>query len=296
MPESHLPVPREAADPVIQAMEDWLAPKGPRTIRAYLQALNRLLPALPHGDLHLRPVVARQLVNEWQTQYSPATVRIMLVVARAFWTRLQAEGLVDHNPWLGIATAPPKDTRASRILTPGEVGRLIRAAGRHRVQILLLYYTGARVAEVARLRWEDIHRWEDRTHTVTLYGKGGKTREVPLPSWVWDALEDRFPQHPPTGWIFPGVQPDRPVQTETIWKNVKTVTKRAKLGKNPSPHWFRHSYASHLLAKGVDVTLVQQLLGHARLDTTATYLHLTAAQVREAGLRLDPPDVLADPD
>jgi integrase/recombinase XerD len=296
MAESSLPQPvsEAAPDPLVRVIEDWLAPLPRATLRTYLQAVNRILPSLPAGRLDLRPIEARQCLEQWERQYAPATVEIMLVVARRLWARLQATGLCRENPWQGFRVTTPKDTRAERILTPREVGRLIRAAKRHRALILVLYYTGARVAEIAHLRWEDIHRHDDGGYTLTLYGKGGKTRQVPVPPLVVEALEARAPDHPRTGWVWPGRGGAGPITTEALWKNVKTVTKWAGIAKNPSPHWFRHSYASHLLEHGVGVVEVQHLLGHARLDTTAEYLHLSAHQVRAAGLRLDPPDLLED--
>lgn len=294
MSQSLVPIPSagDTGDRIVRVVEDWLASKGAKTVRTYLMAVNRILPALPHGDPRIRPIEARRLLEEWRRTHAISTVRVTLVVARKLWTQLQAEGIVQANPWLGMQVEAPKDTRAARILNPSEVGRLLRAAGRHLPQIMMLYYTGGRVAEIARLRWEDFHHRDGGAITVTLYGKGGKTRQVPLPPIVWDTLAARFPRRPSEGWLWPGQDGQGPVKTETVWKNVKTVTRWAGLDKSPSPHWFRHSYASHLLEHGVDVALVQQLLGHVRLDTTAQYLHIGAKAVRQAGLSLDLPDVL----
>lgn len=287
-----IPGPPDRAGQLVHIVEDWLAPKYPQTVRTYLQAVNRILPALSMGDPRIRPMEARQLLEDWKATYAVSTVRIMLVVAREMWTRFQAHGLVPANPWLGMTVPPSKDSTAERILEPSEVGRLFRAAGPHRLRLMALYYTGARVDELCRMQWQDFHPHDDGTVSLTLFGKGAKTREVPLPGFLWDTIRQDWPDHPPRGWVWTGKDGEHPLRPGTVWKAVKSVARRAQLDKSPSPHWFRHSYASHLLEHGVDVAVVQQLLGHARLDTTGRYLHVGPAIMRRAGIVLEAPDVL----
>jgi site-specific recombinase XerD len=282
--------PRPSSTDITTVITSWLARhavRSPETLETYRETWNRIQAALPpHTRFETLDLPgAVQCVRTWEASYAPATVALMVSVARQATQALMAAGLRSDNPWTEISPPKPKDTRAERILTPGEVRQLLEAAtGRDRALLEALYYLGARVSEAICLRWRDVHRYPGEKATVTLYGKGKKTREVPCPSWLLARLEAVCGPTDADHFLFPGNKPDTHLTRQEAWRVVKRAARRAGLRKSPSPHWFRHSHATHALAAGQPLPEVQADLGHARLDTTATYLHIGPAAARSSVL------------
>ena len=96
-------------------------------------------------------------------------------------------------------------------------------------------------------------------------------RELPDSSWRWKR---------PTGWLFPGRLPDSPIATNGVFRACQTAAEKAGITKPIHPHSLRHAFATHLLDDGVNLLVIQALLGHAHLKTTARYLHLSDSAVR----------------
>jgi site-specific recombinase XerD len=96
-------------------------------------------------------------------------------------------------------------------------------------------------------------------------------REVLVAWWRWKK---------PADWLFPGENPGRPVSRETIFRACKEAARRAGITKSAHPHSLRHAFATHLLDDGVSLIVIQALLGHANLKTTARYLHVSDAALR----------------
>ena len=177
---------------------------------------------------------------------------------------------------VGAAVKLPlrKDTLAERILTEADVHRLLALEPnrRNRVLLRLLYIAGLRVSEVAALKWRDLQPRTDGGQ-VTVFGKGDKTRVVLLPTAIW---RERLRFRQGAGLDAP-VLPSRrggghlhPTAIERIvWK----AAKRAGVEGKVSPHWLRHSHATHALERHAPIHLVQATLGHASVATTGRYLH-----------------------
>lgn len=171
----------------------------------------------------------------------------------------------------------PKDTLVERILSREEVDALIENERnpRNRLMLKMMYLTGIRVSELCGLRWRDVIP-NRNSGQITVYGKGGKTRRIRLPVELWQELMD-----------FKGeVRKDAPVFASAAGNclapsHVHRVVKRAAAtaglenAQSVSPHWLRHSHATHALDAGVPVHLVQATLGHESLETTSKYLHLS---------------------
>jgi integrase/recombinase XerD len=163
------------------------------------------------------------------------------------------------------------------VLSPEEVARLIEAAGtlQARVILMALYSTGMRRSELVRLRVEDID--SERMVIHVHKGKGGKDRDVPLCPRLLETLREYWRWKKPKTWLFPG-QPraeGNHLSDKAVWHVCNDAAQHAGIKKRVSPHMLRHSFATHLLEDGADLATIQVLLGHADLEATSIYLHLS---------------------
>jgi integrase/recombinase XerD len=179
------------------------------------------------------------------------------------------------------------------VLSPDEVARLLAATTciKHRAALAVAYGAGLRVAEVAALKVGDID--SERMLIRVERGKGGRYRNAMLsPDLLalhrgWWLEGRRQGAMLPGGWLFPGQNPVRPISTRQLSRVVEEAAKAAGLIKRVSPHTLRHSFATHLLEDGVDIRVIQVLLGHAKLDNTALYTKVATRTVRAVTSPLD---------
>ena len=168
--------------------------------------------------------------------------------------------------------------RVPKILSLEEVTRLIDAAGNLQARAILmtLYSTGLRRSEVVRLRIEDID--SERMIVHVRQGKGGKDRDVPLCPRLLDILREYWCWKKPRTWLFPagtGGADGQHLSDKSVWNACADAARHAGLKKSVTPHMLRHSFATHLLEDGADLATIQVLLGHADLEATSIYLHLS---------------------
>jgi len=196
---------------------------------------------------------------------------------------------------LRIRRPPP---RLPRALGKGEAATLVGAPAeaertglRDRALLELLYACGLRVSELAGLRGEQLNL---QAGFVTVAGKGGKERVVPLGRAARAALEaylraarGRQLRGRASPFVFVG-QRGRALTRQAIWKIVRRRALAAGLGARVFPHMIRHTFATHLLTGGADLRVVQALLGHAEVGTTQIYTHVTPVRLREVHRRHHP--------
>jgi integrase/recombinase XerD len=176
------------------------------------------------------------------------------------------------------------------VLSREEVARLIESADLpfHRVLLMTLYATGARRAEVTRLKVSDID--SQRMIIRIRGGKGRKDREVMLSPKLLEALREHWCRHKPKEWLFPGGQyhkANHPITTKVPWQACQKAAKRAGLEKKVYPHILRHCFATHLLEAGADLRTIQMLLGHSDLEETTIYLHISKRHLNATASPLD---------
>lgn len=211
-----------------------------------------------------------------------------LVAIKVFFRYLQQEGLLSEN--ITDSMDSPKLWKVlPDILTFKEVDRLLAAPdektpmGRRDRAILETFYgAGLRVSELAHLRLEDLHLDERYLRCI---GKGNKERVVPVNDTARDALrrymDSTRPALDPNGAcraVFLTVR-RKPFSRKGLWKMIKQYALKAGIGKNISPHTLRHSFASHLLANGAPLRVIQEMLGHADISTTQVYTHVDSARL-----------------
>lgn len=172
-----------------------------------------------------------------------------------------------------LATAKSKVVEFSSKSKKGHLSPKEKIALRNHLLLEFLYYTGARVSEVARLTWRDLKANRNGLGQVTLFGKGGKTRTVLLPENLYHDLLATKTSKEKSAAVFASRKGNKPLQVRQIRKIVNDTAAEAGLDGSVSPHWLRHSHASHSLDRGAPPQLVQQTLGHQSLQTLSRYAH-----------------------
>jgi site-specific recombinase XerD len=173
------------------------------------------------------------------------------------------------------------------------VARLLNAASglKYKAALSVAYGAGLRAAEVISLKVSDID--SKRMIIRVEQGKGRKDRYVMLsPSLlellrVWWREGRRHSLLLPGGWLFPGRNPVEPLSARQLCRAVRAAAQAAGIKKRVSPHTLRHSFATHLLEQDVDIRVIQTLLGHAKLDTTALYTRVANTTIRAVMSPLD---------
>jgi site-specific recombinase XerD len=141
------------------------------------------------------------------------------------------------------------------------------------------------VSEVAHLKVSDID--SDRMMLRVEQGKGQRDRDVMLSPQLLQLLREWWKSARPQIWLFPGQNPINPVTARQLNRAVTAAKDLAGISKRVSPHTLRHSFATHLLEQGVDIRVIQVLLGHAKLETTALYTRVAVSTVRDIKSPLD---------
>jgi integrase/recombinase XerD len=195
---------------------------------------------------------------------------------RFFFTVTLAHGEVtDRMPFVREPRKLPV------VLSPEEVARFLEAASglKYRAALSVAYGAGLRANEVISLKIGDI----DSTRMVIRVeqGKGRKDRYVMLSAHLLELLRAYWKAARPQGWLFPGQNRVNPLTTRQLNRACHAATAAAGIDKRVSLHTLRHSFATHLLEQKVDIRVIQVLLGHKKLDTTALYSQVATRTIRE---------------
>jgi len=175
------------------------------------------------------------------------------------------------------------------VLSPEEVARLLEAAPgpglKYKAALSAAYACGLRVSEVVALKVSDI---DSKRRLIRIeQGKGRKDRYVMLSPHLLELLRAWWKQAQPRGWLFPGRDPVLPITTRQFTRACHEAAEAAGIKKRVSPHTLRHSFATHLLEQDVNIRVIQTLLGHVRLDTTARYTQIATKVICDVVSPLD---------
>jgi integrase/recombinase XerD len=253
-----------------------------RTVEDFSRRFH--LPPDRLGPRHIREYQAELFQKQ---KLAASTVRQRLAALRFFYTKtLKKAWSIEETPY------PKKALRLPTILSPEEVTQLIDAAltPYHHTLLMMLYATGLRRAELARLKVSDVDSKRMVIHVQG--GKGRKDRDVLLSPKLLEELREHWRRlrRKPSVWLFPGNRHhsgDRPIDTKTVWYACKEAAKRAGIKKDLHPHTLRHCFATHLLEAGADLRTIQILLGHGDLKETTVYLHLSDRHLHATASPLD---------
>lgn len=261
---------------------------SPHTLRAYAQELSQLDQAGVDVLTVDGPALRKVFWEQARRGLKASSLARKLAVWRAFFRFLQRSGARADNPTRDLVT-PRYRRRLPRVLTTDQAFRLLEAAQgrqdpvglRNWALLELLYASGLRAQEVVALDLGDVDLEAGWVRVRS--GKGGRPREVPMGRPAQTALrryllEARAHLGARDGEaaLFVNRRGGR-LSVRAVGRAVKAALEAAGLSSRVSPHWLRHSFATHLLMNGADLRLVQELLGHARLSTTQNYTHLSLA-------------------
>ena len=221
----------------------------------------------------------------------PASIARKRAALSSFCKYLTGEQLLDTNPVALVEATTRREQQLPHVLSPDEARRLLNAPDtatvtgrRDRALLELMYASGLRVSEVIGLRIGDV---DVRRRVLRVRGKGGRERLIPVAPSALSAVEahlSRFPsarRRDPRACLFPNVAGGSvPIGRSRVWLGLKTYARAAGLPELASPHWLRHSFATHLLNGGADVRAIQEMLGHARVTTTQIYTHVASDRLR----------------
>lgn len=265
--------------------------------RNFLHRRARLIAAAAPPD------ISAYVAEASATGLKATSLARRLSAVRQLYKFLVAEGQVTADPTLGQA-GPRKERALPKTLNVAEVDRLIetaaqragKAKGLERLRavrlhclIEMLYATGMRVSELVSLP-RDVLAGDARV--LTIKGKGGRERLVPLNSKARAALEhylqlgresnDAVAATVATKWLFPSKSTQGHLTRQRFAQDLKNLAAEAGLDPDRiSPHVLRHAFASHLLDRGADLRSVQQLLGHADISTTEIYTHVLEERLKK---------------
>lgn len=194
---------------------------------------------------------------------------------------LERPEMIPHLPF------PRQEKRLPTVLSEEEVTRFFQAVthSRDRVVLLTLYACGLRISEALSLKPADID--SDRMLIHVRQGKGNRDRMVMLSPKLLDELRLYVRWVRPHHWLFPGPDPTKRLCNRTLQRTCRLTGERAGITKRVTPHVLRHSFATHLLDAGTDLRVIQTLLGHRSLSTTAVYTHVSTRRLQATTSPLD---------
>lgn len=252
----------------------------------YARSLHRFIEYMGGPDIPLDAVTVddfedwlAQLTSSYGRRYRPGALNTVAAPVRTFFAQAAARGLIPVDPTMDnnrakVPQAPPKR------LTREAVRRLIEAAPTmERVMIVVLVNLGLRLAELTDM---EVGHWNRDSDLLTVRGKGSKTRVLPLVGEVHTEL---------TGWVdfvlrradgpmWPHPRTGEPLGRNWIGRQITAVGERC--GVDVTPHRLRHTCASDMVEEGIDLAVVQQMLGHASLTSTSIYVSSAPEHMRAA--------------
>ncbi|MCH2474456.1 MAG: site-specific tyrosine recombinase XerD [Gemmatimonadetes bacterium] len=266
-----------------------------RTLSAYQHDLENCIEFLAQQGItdpsHVTPTVLRTWIfSLHEVGLAPSSIRRAQSAVRTFFRFLLAEGWLSVDPTERLESPKIRD-RLPEFLTKEETQRLLDAPNpqkslywRDRSILELLYASGVRVSELVGLLISGLDLDDS---FITVFGKGGKERIVPVgvPALLTlkrylSELRPKLDQAEGRGHVYLNAR-GRPLTRESVWKLVRDSGRRADINKNVSPHTLRHTFATHLLEGGADLAAVQELLGHVDISSTQIYTHVDREYLRQ---------------
>src|SRR6201988_3626196 len=275
----------ECISPLRQRMLDDMSVRhfGEKTRKDYIRAVKNLTLFLQRSpDTASNEDLRRFQLHLAEQRVGAPTINSTVSALGFFFTvTLDRADAVRH---LTFVHEPRK---LPLVLSPEEVARFLEAAPgiKYKAALSVAYGAGLRISEVVALNVSDID--SKRMMLRVEQGKGRKDRYAMLSPVLLELLRDWYRIGRPQGWLFPGRDPVNPMSTRQLTRACHAAAHMAEITKRVSPHTLRHSFATHLLEQGIDVRVIQVLLGHAKLETTALYTRIATNTIRAVMSPLD---------
>lgn len=264
-----------------------------KTIKAYKIDLNQFFSFLNAQQAEKEKIEA--YITELHKKYKQKTVKRKIASLKAFFNYLEEEELILENPFRKIKTKFKEEVVLPRIIPKKEIEQLLSYMYSQHVNdrekklwlrdvavIEVCFATGARVYEISNIRADSI---DLNTGLIRFMGKGKKERYIQIGEEdILKLLREYFKNNrkeiESSGYFFVNRRGQRFTE-QSIRLMLKKYTRQAGIKRNITPHMFRHSFATYLIEEGVDVSCVQQILGHSSIKTTQIYIHVAAQKQAE---------------
>lgn len=224
-----------------------------------------------------------------QRQLAPPSINAFVAAAKFLYT------VTLEMPWSDQQFTRLKvPEKLPVVLSAAEITAFFRHAGvlKHRAALMLCYGSGLRSSEAVAVKVCDIDSSRMLIHVQQ--GKGAKDRYTVLSQRVLLLLREYWKRQRPAEWLFPGTKPGTHLSAGTIQEVCRDAARMAGFAKRVTPHTLRHSFATHLLDNGTDTRIIQVLLGHSKMDTTARYTRVTPQALGRIASPLDQPPPTAN--
>jgi integrase/recombinase XerD len=302
-----------------QLVEDFLVylrherGQSENTAEAYQGLLRRFLTWATKNSLsdwkqvelkHLMQFLEHERNRPLETQpenpgkrLSSESVYLQIAALRAFYRFAENEKLLPINVAENLSL-PRRGKRLPKALTLSEIDELLieptvstPSALCDQAVLELAYASGLRISELCGVRLEQLHL---EAGFITVIGKGNKERVVPVGTKAVNALNQYLdagrpklisPKSPANVFL---TQRGKKFSREMMWRRIKGRVKQSGIARNVTPHMLRHSFATHLLEHGADLRVIQELLGHALINTTEIYTHVAGSRLREVHRQFHP--------
>ena len=268
----------ECISPLRQRMIEDMSLRhfGEKTQKDYIRAIKNLTRFLSRSpDTATAEDLRLFQLHLTESRVRPPTINFTVTALRFLFTvTLDRTDAIKHLTYV----AEPR--KLPVVLSPEEVARFLEAAPgvKYKAAFSVAYGAGLRVSEVAALKVSDID--SKRMMLRVDQGKGRKDRHAMLSPVLLELLRDWWRIGRPNAWLFPGRDPLQPMSTRQLNRACHAAADMAEITKRVSPHTLRHSFATHLLEQNVDIRVIQVLLGHAKLETTALYTRIATNTIR----------------
>jgi len=215
-----------------------------------------------------------------ERKLSPSSLNVAISGLRFFYQHVLNRALAELEK---VLPRPKRTIHRARVYSPAEVRTLLTQGcrkRRDRVFLMTLYGAGLRLNEGCHLRPQDIE--SGRMMIRVEQGKGRKDRYTILSPWLLEELRSYWRECRPGEWLFPSRRdPRRPFSDDAAQRLFYVALARAGLPNRGGIHCLRHSFATHLIEAGVEITVIKMLLGHRSLQTTVNYLHVSAQRLAQ---------------
>lgn len=263
----------QQADSDQQLIELWLHGRPKHTQRAYRRELDRFAIVISKPLRLVKLIEIQSYTDHLSKALKPSSVHRAIAAVKSLFAFGFGLGYLQFDVGKALKSPAFREELAERIIAETEVLRIIALEPnpRNRAILLTLYAGGFRVSEICSLKWRHLQE-RDKTGQITVFGKGGKTRTILMPSSVWNELQKLQQDASPESPVFLSRKKGH-LDESAVWRIVNKASERAGIDKDVSCHWFRHANASHALDRGCPIHVVQATLGHASIATTGKYLH-----------------------
>lgn len=265
----------------------WVYQKGEKTQIYYKRIVRDFFVFYPQLSLKTTQITHLVLFLKTYKSFSDSTRNTYKNALCSLFSFALKTGYLDKNPALALENLKTPDRLFSKVLSRAQIERLIlmEKNSRNRLILKILYFTGIRVDELSHLKANSFQNTgsDSSGWIMIVIGKGRKVRSIRLPDHLASEIADFITGLDSSDCLFTN---DRrvdfgindftrtPLSNSQIFRIVKTAAKRAGLDVEPSPHWLRHTSATHAIENGAPVHVVQRSLGHESISTTGRYLEI----------------------